>query len=65
MMKHTLASEVYKGETIKYTQNIISGNKEVLASWSNKAIGKIIGEKGKDKATASAKIKKIIDKYKG
>jgi len=64
-MKYELAPEKYRGENIRYIQNIIGGKKVVTASWASGIVGKVIGVHGDSKETASKKIRQIIREYNG
>ena len=64
-MKYELTPEKYRGENIRYVQNIIGGKKVVTASWASKIVGKVIGVQDESKETASMKIKQIIREYNG
>jgi hypothetical protein len=63
-MKYELSPDRYRGESIKYVQNVMGNKKVVTASWPSNMIGKVLGAQGANKEDARQKIKKIIDNYK-
>ncbi len=64
-MKYDLSPEQYRGENIKYIQNIIGDKKVVTASWNSKIFRQVLGAQGGSKQEVRSKIKNIIDNYKG
>ena len=64
-MKYQLSPETYRGEGIKYVQNIIGGKKVVTASWASGVVGKVLGAQGESKEDVRRKIRQVIDNYKG
>jgi len=63
-MKYQLTPETYKGESIRYVQNIIGDKKVVTATWISDKFKKILGVQGKSKAEVRSQIRRTVDNYK-